>query len=92
VNKNTNVGLIASFGLVKPVRTLQFGSSHVVDLDTTFRNYVKIDSSKDNAAFGLAVEYQLRPNRVKLNVATEFNITPNNVSAGKFGVGLTISD
>lgn len=44
LGKKQSVGAQASFGLIKPSRSLQFGTDFAVDPDTTARVYAKVRS------------------------------------------------
>lgn len=92
VGRNQTVGASATFGLAKPTRTLTFGSDFRVDVDTSARAYVKVDSSKDVSSVGLAITHRLLAPAAELGVATEYNISPSSITAGKFGVSVTVGD
>lgn len=92
VSRDQTVGASATFGLAKPVRTLTFGTDFRVDVDTAARGYVKVDSSKDVSTVGLAITHRLLTPAIQVGVATEYNVTPSAVSAGKFGVTVTAGD
>lgn len=90
--RKQNVGASATIGLVKPSRSLTFGTDYRVDVDTELRSYVKVESGKETATVGLAVEHTLLNPSVLLGVATEYAVTASNVTAGKMGVSLTFGD
>lgn len=92
VGRNQTVGASATFGLVKPTRTLTFGSDFRVDVDTAARGYVKVDSSKDSSTVGLAITHRLLTPQAEVGVATEYTVSPAAVAASKFGVTLTFGD
>ena len=92
VSKDQKIGASATFGIAKPTRSLTFGSDFRVDIDTAARAYVKIDSSKDTSSVGLAIAHRLPNPNVEIGVATEYNVSPSSVSAGKFGVSITLGD
>jgi len=92
VGRRQVVGASATFGLVKPTRSLTFGTDYAVDADTEIRSFIKIDSGKDDATVGVAVTHRLLNPAVLVGVASEFNISPSNVQAGKMGVSLTFGD
>lgn len=92
VSKTHTVGAQATFGLVKPSRALQFGTDYEVDRDTTVRASARVESGKDTTVVATAVEHKLNNPRILLGVAAEFNISPNNVTAGRMGITATLGD
>lgn len=92
VSRAKQIGVSATFGLVKPTRTLTFGSDFAVDIDTQARAYVKIDSTRDSSSVGLAVTHRLLNPSVLVGVATEYTVTPSSVANAKMGVSLTLGD
>lgn len=82
----------ATFGLVKPTRSLTFGTDYVVDIDTAVRSYVKVESGKSDAALGFAISHRLNNPNVLLSVATEYTVGQAAIAAGKFGITLTAGD
>jgi len=92
IAKAHTVGAQASFGLVKPSRSLQFGTDYRVDPDTTVRAFAKVEAGKDTTVLATAVEHKLYKPNVLLGVAAEFNISPSNVTAGRMGIQATLGD
>jgi hypothetical protein len=92
VSRTQAIGVSATFGLVKPTRTLTFGSDFAIDIDTKARAYVKIDSTRDVSSVGLAVSHNLLNPAVTIGVATEYNVTPSSVANAKMGVSLTLGE
>ena len=92
VGKGYTVGATATFGLVKPSRTLTFGADYLVDVDTTVRAFAKVDSAKDVTVVATNVEHRLLHPNLLLGVSSEFNVSPSNVTAGRMGINLTFGD
>jgi len=92
VTRKYAIGATATVGLTKPTRALQVGVDYNIDIDTTARSYLKVDSSKDNSTVGLAIEHRLGDPNVLIGVASEWNVAPASTSVGKFGFSLTFGD
>lgn len=92
VSGSQTVGAQATFGLEKPTRSLTFGTDVKVDATTKARTYIKVDSTKDSSSVGLAVTHRLLTPNAIIGVASEYVVSPVAVSAGKFGVTVSVGD
>jgi len=92
LSRTHSVGAVATFGLVKPSRSLQFGTDYQVDPDTIVRGYAKVESGRDTTALATNVEHRLSNVNALLSVSAEFNVAPAAVTPGKLGVAVTLGD
>lgn len=86
------IGASASFGLIKPSRSLTVGTDYQVDPDTTIRAYAKVEAGKDAVTVATNVEHRLLHPNALLGVSAEFALTPASQTTNKLGVSLTFGD